>query len=176
MSYGTMGMYHIVGYTPEAPTLKAAFGGRKPIKELLVTRENIDAMYNYFPLKEKKVDLVIIGCPQVEIDELAQITDLLKGRKIHPDVAFWINTTPKFKSIIEDMGYAKIIEDAGGRITYTACVLWMTPRYLAEKLGYRRLLTPDIKYAHYLIGYGMQPVFRPIDVCVNSAIAGEIKE
>ena len=175
MAYGTMGMYHIVGSTPEAPTLRDAFGGRKPLKELVVTRENLDAMYDYFPVKDKKIDLVIIGCPQTEVDEIALIADMLKGRRIHPDVAFWINTTPKFKHLIEEMGYAKIIEDAGGRITYRACVLWMTPRYLAEKLGYRRVLTPDIKYAHYLVGYGMQPVFRPIPVCIESAIAGELR-
>ena len=176
MAYGTMGMYHIVGSTPEAPTLNDAFGGKKPLKELVVKRENLDEMYNYFPVKDKKLDLVIIGCPQVEVDELEEIVELLKGRKIHPDVAFWVNTTPKFKHIIEEMGYAKAIEDAGGRIAYRSCVLWMTPRYVAEVLGYKRMLTPDIKYAHYLVGYGMQPIFRSIPVCIESAIAGELKE
>src|SRR5690606_26329709 len=36
-SYGSMGMFHMVGVTPEAPTLKAAFGGRKPQETMIVS-------------------------------------------------------------------------------------------------------------------------------------------
>src|SRR5262249_37571475 len=36
-SYGSMAMFHMVGVTPEAPTVDAAFGGRAPSAGLAVT-------------------------------------------------------------------------------------------------------------------------------------------
>src|SRR5687767_3204049 len=50
-SYGSMGMFHMVGVTPEAPTLAAALGGNTPTEKMRVTDRDIEAVYKAYDLK-----------------------------------------------------------------------------------------------------------------------------
>ena len=51
-SYGSMGMFHMVGVTPEAPTLEAAFGGAVPerVQRLAVDDAAVEALYRDYDL------------------------------------------------------------------------------------------------------------------------------
>ncbi|HET9404651.1 MAG TPA: aconitase X, partial [Burkholderiales bacterium] len=44
-SYGSMAMFHMVGVTPEAPTLSAALGASRPREKLRITRADIDRVF-----------------------------------------------------------------------------------------------------------------------------------
>src|SRR5207253_1235488 len=44
-SYGSMAMYHMVGVTPEAPTLAAALAGATPRETLRVTNADIERVF-----------------------------------------------------------------------------------------------------------------------------------
>ncbi len=50
----------------------------------------------------------------------------------------------------------------------------MTPRELAERHGWRTIVTDSAKLANIIAGYGYNPVFRPTDVCVEAAVSGRI--
>ncbi len=63
-------MFHAVGITPEAPTVAAAFGGRKPEMTIAVGRREIDSTFKELcSATEPKVDYVFLGCPHVSIPE-----------------------------------------------------------------------------------------------------------
>ena len=49
-SYGSMGMFHMVGVTPEAPSVEAALGGEAPRESFAVSDADIDAVYRGYPL------------------------------------------------------------------------------------------------------------------------------
>lgn len=38
---GAYGMYHIAGFTPEAPTVEAAFGGKEPERKVVITNDDL---------------------------------------------------------------------------------------------------------------------------------------
>ena len=44
-SYGSMGMFHFVGATPEAPTVEAALGRRDPAERLVITDADLERVY-----------------------------------------------------------------------------------------------------------------------------------
>ncbi len=50
----------------------------------------------------------------------------------------------------------------------------MTPRALAERFGYRTILTDSAKLANIIAGYEYNPIFRPTDVCIEAAVTGRV--
>ncbi|OGP62861.1 MAG: hypothetical protein A2170_07310 [Deltaproteobacteria bacterium RBG_13_53_10] len=176
VSYGTMGMYHIVGATPEARTLEDAFGGKQPRQEITVTMDDLRETYKTFSEDQGDVDAVTFGGHHLTIDEFPGLISRLVGKKVHENVRLWIFTCPQYKVLFGRLGYDRIVENAGGRIIYDTSVLFMSPRYFAEKKGVRTVVSDSAKMCHYLGGYGMTPVFRTIDGCIKAAVTGRLEE
>jgi predicted aconitase len=173
-SYGSLAMFHLVGVTPEARTVEEAFGGRPPSRRLVVEPGSLRAVYETFQPERRRPDVVAFTAPQLSIVELRDLAGLLAGRAIHQDVRLLVTTNYQNRAAAERLGYAATIEGAGGLLLSGACFYLMTARELAEKHGWRTILTDSAKLANIIPGYGYNPVFRPTDVCVEAAIAGEL--
>ena len=50
----------------------------------------------------------------------------------------------------------------------------MTPDWLRERHGYRRIVTSSAKLANIIEGYGYEPALRPLDACIGAAVAGRL--
>lgn len=121
---GAVQMYHIVGVTPEAPTLENALGGNKPEDKIQVGLKDIKGTYEKLcTTSEEKVDLVIFGCPHCTYDELREIASLLEGKKVHKKVHLWACTSKPIKLVAERMGIVKTIEGAGGLVVTDTCAI-----------------------------------------------------
>ncbi len=80
-----------MGYTPESPTLEAAFKGKMPKnpERFKITMDDIVEMYrhinNIAPApgteKGKPVDIVIFGCPVATFEEVREVARLLEGQE-----------------------------------------------------------------------------------------------
>ena len=175
VSYGTMGMYHIAEKSPEARTLEEAFGGRKPSREITISMDDMLETYNTFSKDEGDVDLVAFGGHHLSMDQFPGIISRLEGNRVHENVRLWLFTSPQFKVLIERLGYDRIVEKAGGTIIYDTSLLFMTPRHFAEKKGIRTVVSDSAKMCHYIGGYGMTPVFRTLDDCIQTAIKGRLE-
>ena len=57
---GAYAMYHIVGFTPEAPTLEAAFGGKEPVRKVTITNEDLRRFLKRYPKQE--TERLILRC------------------------------------------------------------------------------------------------------------------
>src|SRR4051794_40628733 len=87
---------HLMGYTPESPTLEAAFKGNMPknTERFTFTMDDIVQMFRHNnsispapgPEHAKPVDVVIIGCSQVTFEEVREIARLVKGKKVKDGV------------------------------------------------------------------------------------------
>lgn len=112
---GSVGLYHIVGVTPEASTIKSAFGCDKPQETIAVEdREIKEACAKLSRGGAQDVDYVILGCPHYSIKQIARVADLLRGKKIHKDVELRVVTPPTVRFIAGRMGIKYVIEKAGG--------------------------------------------------------------
>ena len=52
---GAYGMYHIVGCTPEAPTVEAALGGKKPKYEVVITNEDLQNVEDTLQILRREI-------------------------------------------------------------------------------------------------------------------------
>jgi cis-L-3-hydroxyproline dehydratase len=171
-SSGAVALFHIIGVTPEAPTLQAAFQGRSPLEKVDVTLKMLrEARRELTRTEGDDLDMVVLGSPHFSIEEFKQLIPLIKGKRVHPEVQFLITTSRAVRHLLEKNGLMEIISDFGGRVTVDTCIL-ATPM-LPENI--RTLMTNSAKYAYYAPGMlNRQVVFGGLDDCVASAAAGKV--
>ncbi|MCZ6632049.1 MAG: aconitase X catalytic domain-containing protein [bacterium] len=173
-SYGSLGMFHMVGVTPEARSSEEAYGGEAPVETIMVAPGTLEGVYQSFQPEEEKVDLVVCGTPQLSLYELREIVDLLKGKQVQEGTRLFLTTNLQIKALADEMGYTEIVHKAGGRILAGVCFYIMTARHIQEKFNYRTLVTNSAKLANIISGYGYNPVLRPIETCVEAAVSGKV--
>lgn len=168
---GGVGLYHIVGVTPEAPTLKAAFGGEKPKDTISVGKEEIkhgrDLLCTGGP---EKVDFVMLGCPHYTVKQLARVAELLQGKKVHRDVTLWVFAPSAVRHTGDVMGITDVIKKAGGLVLSGTCPCG------ARKIppNTKVMATDAAKQAHYATAYfPVDMWFGSVEECVNAAITGQ---
>ncbi len=145
---GSVHVCHVAGITPEAPTVEAALGGKEPEAVLVVTREDLEKtkdLFKYSP--ETPVDLVLIGCPHVTVEEARQIAKLLKGKKIGEGKRLWLAMGDATYTLVKAMGDAETIEKAGGVFSNT-CMATIPDSPLPENV--KVVMTNSFKAAHYV--------------------------
>ncbi len=169
-SSGGIMMYHVVGMTPEAPTLEAAFGNKRISEALsygqMERRQTYEALNS---AKDPSVDLVNIGCPHYSLEQLRGVTRLLDGKKVHENVTLWIWTAHQLKAIADRNGYTDVILKAGGQLMTDSCPL-NTNLFPS---GTKVVATDSAKHAHYapaIAGLGVW--FGSMKECIDAAITG----
>ena len=171
-SSGTVGLFHLVGITPEAPTLEDAFQGNEPEQEIDVTMEHLrEAWRELSTASGRELDLVVLGCPHFSLAEFERLALLLDGQEKHKDVEFLVNSNRTMRALADEEGYLRSLEAFGGVVTVDTCPL-ATP-----------MLSPDIdvvmtnsaKYSYYAPGMlDERVVFGTLEDCVLSAVEGRV--
>ena len=171
-SSGAVALIHLVGITPEAPTLDAALQGRTPQQTLSITMDDLRAMRREMTTAAgEKVDMVVLGSPHFSLAEFQQLAPLLIGQKRHPDVRFLVTSSRLMSSLAEQSGSLAPLLEFGGQVTVDTCIL-ATPMLPPE---IKVLMTNSAKYAYYAPGLlKTQVVFGRLDDCVRSAVAGRV--
>jgi predicted aconitase len=168
---GAYGMYHIVGVTPEAPTLEAAFGGKKPARTVVITDEDFERVLEteISDPGNRKIDFALFGCPHTSTRELTHIANRLEGKKLA--VPLWIMTSSLTKTNAEKMGLLDVIRAAGGEVVEDTCSDQPCWHLYRGKVG----VTESPKCAYYPRKRGLEFVIRDMDTCIDAALKGEVK-
>ncbi len=168
-SSGSVAMFHAVGITPEAPTVTAALGGKKVNNILITNNEIAEGKRLLTSAKDTKVDYVAIGCPHFSLGQIKEVAMLLQGKKVAKDVVFWIHTNVAIKGLATQLGYTKIIEDAGAVLTQDLCTVLSVP----ETLGFKILATNSPKMAFYAPGGNqLMTWYGNVQQCISAAVQG----
>lgn len=173
-SSGSVSLFHIVGVTPEARTIEAAFRG-SPKKNYLHfgKKERKDTVEQLNKAQGNAVDLVVIGCPHASINEIRFVAELLRGKTINPDVDLWITTALSNRELAARAGYLEIIEKAGGTLVCDTCPILGPTAAMVGIKGYRSIATNSAKLAHYIPGqWNIGSFYGSLEKCVNAAIVG----
>ncbi|MFC1981830.1 aconitase X [Chloroflexota bacterium] len=177
------GMFHVVGVTPEAPTLETACGGRKPEQRFVFGKKERESVYEEFcSATDTKVDTVIIGCPHCTLDEIWKIAQLLNGRKVSKGVRLWIGVGQNTEVLADRMGLVDIIEDAGGRVFADMCIRRPVLPPLGETLGVRVVATTSGSTAQNVYrrgkegGTGTTAWFGSTKDCIDAAVKGKWRD
>jgi hypothetical protein len=172
-SSGSVALFHIVGVTPEAPSLEAALQGRAPGETLAVTLDDLRAARRELETATgDELDLVVLGSPHFSFDEMRRLARLVEGRKRHPRVTFLVTTSRVTRDLASAAGYLGALESFGGKVTVDTCILAtpMLPKTV------RRLMTSSGKYAFYSPGLlQVEVAYGSLEDCVASAVAGKVR-
>ena len=173
-SSGAVAMFHVVGVTPEAPTLEAAWGGSYDGETQVVGQKELEAAARGLNKAEgKDVDWVFLGCPHLSIQEFARIADLLEGKRLSSNVEMWLASSESVRGMADVMGYSKTIRDAGARIICETCPVLALTDVIVERKGFRSITTDSCKMAHYMPGqFNLLSRYGSLDQCITAAISG----
>jgi predicted aconitase len=172
-SFGSTPLFHMIGITPEASDLATVFDGPIPAATKL-GRADIDRLMDSYRPKDDKLDVVVFAAPQLSLFEMRTLAGYLDGRRINPNVALLVATSPDIKSAADRMGLTASIENAGGTVLSGVCFYQMYARDIGEANGWKRLMSNSAKLVNILGGYGYEPILDSMAACVESAIAGRI--
>ncbi len=170
---GAVSLVHLVGITPEAPTVEAAFGPRKPEGKISVGPKELKSSYEKLTTTQKEnVDLVCFGCPHCSIPQIGQIASLLEGKRVHPNTRLWVATSTHIKNMAGRMGYVEVIERAGGLVTAELCVAPGAPFHLVK--GIKTVATNTARGAYFIPGAcNVDVIFGDTTDCVDAAVTGK---
>jgi predicted aconitase len=171
-SSGAVALFHIVGLTPEAPTLEAAFQGRPPLKTVDVTMPSLRQAYRELThATSDRLDMVVLGSPHFSLAEFRRLAPLLEGREKHPQVKFLVTSSRMMVAAAEKAGLLQNLRTFGGQLTVDTCIL-ATPMLPPE---IQNLMTNSAKFAYYTPGLlNRQMTFGSLEDCVRSAVAGRV--
>ncbi|MCL6446738.1 MAG: aconitase X catalytic domain-containing protein [Armatimonadetes bacterium] len=171
---GAVGLIHMVGITPEAPTVEAVFQGHPPLESVEITEQEVIGAYGEISsASDEKVDLVIFGCPHCTIQEIEKIATLLEGKKVHPETQLWICTSQWCKTLAKRMRLDEKIKAAGGRIVADVGAASGPYAFLKEQ-GIRTLALNSVRACYYSSGlFGMKTWLGSTEQCIEAAIKGK---
>ena len=172
-SYGSVGLFHMVGVTPEAPDAANAWDNAPPEPQV-IRQSDLDKFYTSYGADGEKVDVVVFSAPQLSLIEMSALADRLDGRKVHMATTLLAVTSPEVKSAADRMGLTERIEASGALVLSGVCFYQSYAREMAEANGWRRLLTNSAKLVNIISGYGYLPTLASMDACVDSAVSGRI--
>lgn len=171
---GSVSICHIVGMTPEAPTLEQALGGRKPSEIITIGRQEIQQTKSVYA-GDSHVDMALFGCPHCTVPEVKTMASLLDGKKIGSNQRLWIGMPYQHYYLAQTMGYTEVIENAGGVIS-SSCMATIPDSPIPEDV--KVIATNSFKAAHYItrLTKGRVKVFiGDMDACINAITSGTWK-
>jgi len=175
-SSGGVGLFHIVGITPEAATLDAALQGSPPEQVIEVTPELVhktrQKMSTDF-VDGAPLDAVLLGCPHFSYDEFAELSQAIrevKG-KCNPKVHFLVMSNHASMALIRRTEIYDTLKAFGVNFLLDSCV-FHTP---ILKDTARVVMTNSGKNAYYSPGeLGVKVVFSDMMGCVRAAVRGTV--
>ncbi len=169
---GTVALFHVVGHTPEARTLDAAFLGCEPEEVVPVTMERLrEARRELTTATGEALDMVILGSPHFSLKEFKLLAPLVTGKHADPSVRFLVTSSRAMVELARASGHLQALEEFGGQVTVDTCVL-ASPMLPPE---IQRLMTNSAKYAYYAPGLlETEITFGSLADCVQSAVEGRV--
>jgi predicted aconitase len=168
-SSGSVAMFHVVGSTPEAPTLEAATNDVAVPVEAVTLAELRAARDQLTSSGGTSLLAVSLGTPHASLAELERYAGLLDGGRVR--VECLVSTGRDVLDMAEEAGIARRLGDAGVDLLVDTC------SYIAPVLlnAGGPVMTDSAKWAYYAPGnLGAQVVFGSTEECIASALAGHI--
>ncbi len=168
-SSGAVAMFHVVGLTPEAPTLAAALGGAEPEAVETITRAELRAIRDELSGVAHDAALrgVAIGTPHASLAQLREVDRLLGGRR--PVVELVVSTARDVAAA--DRELVERLEAAGVTLLFDTCS-YVSPVFAA---GEGVVMTDSGKWAYYAPAtIGAASVIGSTEDCIASALTGRV--
>lgn len=181
---GAVSLCHLTGITPEAPSLEATLGNRKPDMTLSLSPFELkDAAAQLCHYTASDVEVVALGCPHLTMREIRDIAMRLDGKRVSDGVRLVLATNEGVLELCRRMGYVDTIEKAGGLVITDSCIAVFPFAHMKEPVS--RVATNSARCAHYLLRGGagevaggkvMDTYYGSTGQCIDAALTGTWEE
>ena len=170
-SYGSMGMFHFVGVTPEAPRSVSGFS-----EKLVIGEEQIASVYEKYGLGDGDARLVVFSGPQQSLLEMKRLAGLFQGRKVKAGSSCFVTTNNAVLAQSRTLGYAATLEDAGVTILEGVCFYILqnlSPMRAANR--WTNMVSNSAKIVNIIGAHRFNTILRRSADCVEIACSGRLK-
>jgi predicted aconitase len=170
-SSGAAALIHVVGVTPEAPTLDAALQGGRPDETIRLTADDLrDTVARLSTVPDGTLlSAVSLGTPHFSLAEFERLMPLLEGPR--PVVDVYVNTGRGVLAQLEARGWRYRLEAAGVILVVDTCTY--VTAIIRDLSG--AVMTNSGKWAYYAPGnLGVAVAFGGLADCMASARAGKV--
>ena len=175
-SYGSMGMFHMVGVTPEAPTLEAALGGNTPHTTMRISAADIERVYAGYDFMDRKCDLIVFSGPQLSLWELKNLAQRFDGRKAAAGTQVFVTSSNGVISAARKLGYIATLEDAGVTMMEGVCFyILQNLSQMRQRNGWTNMISNSAKIVNIIGAHRFNTILRRTQDCVDIAVSGSIK-
>jgi predicted aconitase len=175
-SYGSMGMFHFVGVTPEAPSIEAAMSGRTPSERLNVSDADIARVYGAYKLGDGDARLVVFSGPQQSLLEMKRLAELFRGRKVKSGSTCIVTTNGAVLAQSRALGYAATLEDAGATILEGVCFyILQNLSPMREANRWTNMVSNSAKIVNIIGAHRFNTILRRTADCVEIACSGILR-
>jgi len=162
VTYGAKPLFYMKGVTPGAEAQT------QPRETILIEQSDLKNAYDNINDEVTDIELVCVGCPHCSINEIAKVSELLKGKKVAESTEFWVATSRSAKQLADKRGYTQTIEAAGAKFACDTCMA------VAPLKGrFKSLATTSAKGCFYSRQNLMKTKMGSIEDCVNAAVTGK---
>lgn len=173
-SSGSVGLFHVIGVTPEASSRSIAFGNLPPeriisldLKALATARASLSTANR---IAGEPIDAVAIGSPHLSSDELRTLDRLLGERQCEKPL--YACTGRHALEALREEGIGERLSHRGVIVVTDTCIV-VTPVLPA---GGGVLVTNSGKFAHYAPqNTGYEVIFATLQECIESAVQGSLQ-
>jgi predicted aconitase/predicted aconitase with swiveling domain len=165
-------MFHIVGRTPEAPTVEAALHFKPPRWQLSVGKADLARAWRELDsARSSDIQLVALGNPHLSLEECAKLAALCSGRQKSAGTDLVITVGRSVHRRADAAGYLERLQAFGAKVITDTCWCMLEEPVVPPQA--RTLMTNSGKYAHYAPGLvGREVQFGSMESCVEAACSG----
>jgi predicted aconitase len=172
-STGSVGLFHVIGTTPEAPDRATVFGGISPRRTITLEPAMLEAARRRLSTgtlpPDGRIDAVAIGSPHLSEGEIDALLAGLDGRRVA--IPFYACTGRHVLDRIAGDGRRAALDASGVTLIADTCIV-VTP-ILSARSGL--LATNSGKFAHYTPSTtGWDVLYGSLTDCIESAVTGRL--
>jgi len=177
-SAGSVGLFHIVGITPEAPDMQSACQGRDPIESCSIQPKRLRDSWNELssPVEGHSIDAVILGCPHfsfAEFEALVQQIHDSAAASVNENVQLLVFASATSIELARRGGLLESLQQFGVTLVRDTCP-FHSPVVTPDA---RVIMTNSGKCAYYAPGeLNVSVHFGSLRSCVEAAVTGKAAE
>jgi len=168
-SYGSMAMFHFVGVTPEAPSAL-------PAEKMVVADADLETVFKNYKMGDGDARLVVFSGPQQSLFEMKHLASLFENKKVKTGSTCIVTTNSAILQQSRDLGYAKMLEDAGVTILEGVCFYILqnlSPMRVANR--WTNMVSNSAKIVNIIGAHRFNTILRRTADCVEIACSGVLK-
>jgi predicted aconitase len=175
-SYGSMAMFHMVGVTPEAPSVEAALGGNRPHTTMRITNADLERVYRGYDLGDGRCDLIVFSGPQLSLWEIKNLAQRFGDRRVKAGTQVFLTSSNGVLSAARKLGYVQRLEAAGVTIMEGVCFyILQNLSQMRQRNGWTNMISNSAKIVNIIGAHRFNTILRRTQECVDIAVAGELK-